>query len=804
MDIRQGEVAGADQSGEVDPQLGEHGFVRLMGERQEAGAEDHAGGIAVVEEDSVVALCHGPHPRLDVHPDEQQIPAGTGPLVRQADIALDVPGRDSYSYAVPDALAAVTVGDCVTVSFAGRTVRGFVLAVELRPSPTGFTLKPISAVSPDVRLPAHLIRLIAWGARYYRCSLGEFLAGAVPAPVREGRMPERIRMICQVPDFSGKLTVKQQAVYAQLPAAPAVLARVLEQVACTRSVIERMVAAGAAVLSDDQPDKEVRLRAARTESFALTGEQQVAVDAVSAAITARIHEPFLLYGVTGSGKTLVYLELAQRVIDAGRQVLFLLPEIGLTPQLAARVRTRFPDTVVWHSAIADGDRAEVWRRCAQGAVSLVVGTRSALFAPLPDVGLIIVDEEHETSYKQEAVPRYHARDLALVYGRQLGVPVILGSATPSLETVHNGRSGRYKVLTLRQRPLGGSLPQSVMVDMREECSAQKTSAVLSRELTNRLAPLAAAGEQAIILLNRRGWSPVVSCKGCGSTIMCPSCDISLTWHRGIDRLRCHYCGHERGYPKTCPTCQAAELSTHGLGTEQLAHALSAAVPGLRILRVDADTVGERQGHAKLFQAFAEGQADCLVGTQMVAKGLDFPRVTLVGILCADKGLAVPEFRAAEKTWQLVAQVAGRAGRGSRPGTVVVQAFDTESLALRCALENRPKTFIDAELKLRQEYGYPPYAGLVRFLWSGPSEANVQLVAQEHGARISGVLDGAVLLGPNPAGLAFLKDQHRWHALLKCSSRGAAQALLDRLDAAGGLPKAKGVQVTIDVDPYVTS
>jgi primosomal protein N' (replication factor Y) len=228
------------------------------------------------------------------------------------------------------------------------------------------------------------------------------------------------------------------------------------------------------------------------------------------------------------------------------------------------------------------------------------------------------------------------------------------------------------------------------------------------------------------------------------------------------------------------------------------------VPGLQVLRVDADTVSERQGHAKLFQAFAEGQAECLVGTQMVAKGLDFPRVTLVGILCADKGLAVSEFRAAERTWQLVAQVSGRAGRGEKPGTVVVQAFDTEALALRCALENRPKSFIDAELKLRQEYGYPPYAGLVRVLWSGPSEAAVQLLAQEHGARIASLLEGAVLLGPNPAGLAFLKDQHRWHALIKCASRGAAQALLDRIDAAGGLPKGKGVHVAIDVDPYVTS
>ena len=751
-------------------------------------------------------------------PDEQQPPVPQDPVepadltalvaearapVPQADVALDVPGKDSYSYGIPVELGEVPVGACVTVPFAGRTVRGFVLAVESRPPPEGFKLKPLLSVDREVRLPAHLMQLLAWGARYYRCSLGEFLAGAVPAPVRAGVQAERVQVVARVPGFAGKLTARQQEVWAAISDLPTPMPRALEAAGCTRGVIERLIAAGAVTLIEEQRDKEVRLQA-RAERFALTDEQQVAVDAVAAAIRERRHEPFLLYGVTGSGKTLVYLELAQQVIDSGRQVLFLLPEIGLTPQLAARVRTRFPDVVVWHSALADGDRADIWRRCAQGRVSLVVGTRSALFAPLPELGLILVDEEHETSYKQESVPRYHARDLALVYGKQLGVPVVLGSATPSLESVHNGRSGRYTVITLRQRPLGGSLPRPILVDMRVECQEQKASAVLSRELSTRLAGLVGTGEQAIVLLNRRGWSPVVACKACGSTIMCPSCDISLTWHRGADRLRCHYCGHEKAYPKVCPTCNEGALSTHGLGTEQLASTIATAIPALKILRVDADTVSERQGHAKLFQAFAEGRADVLVGTQMVAKGLDFPRVTLVGILCADKGLAVPDFRAAERTWQLIAQVSGRAGRGSQPGTVVVQAFDTEALALRCALEHRPKTFIDAELKLRQEYGYPPYAGLIRILWSGPSEANVQLVAMEHGARITAVLDGAVMLGPNPAGVAFLKDQHRWHALIKCASRGAAQALLGRLDAAGGLPRAKGVHITTDVDPYVTS
>ena len=794
MHIWQCDLPSADQGCQIDTDLSQNFLVSLMGERSDARAENYACGIAIVEQDTPVDRGHARHARA---------PVSTENHVWQADVALDIPGRESYSYLLPTGVTELAVGTCVSVPFAGRLACGFVLAVERRPLPMEYALKAIAEIRADVRLPQALVALIRWGAHYYRCALGEFLAGAVPAPVRDGAQRERTWFIAPVAGFVGTLTPRQREVLALLPAEPTPVARVLEVTKSTRGVLDKLIAAGAAVLTDLVRDKEIRLEA-RHESFALTDEQQIAVDAVAAALTAQRHEPFLLYGVTGSGKTLVYLELAQQVIASGRQVLYLLPEIGLTPQLAARVRTRFPDVVVWHSAQADGDRADSWRRCARGEVSLVVGTRSALFAPLPQLGLIIVDEEHETSYKQESVPRYHARDLALVYGKQLGIPVVLGSATPAMESVYNGRTRRFTVLTLKQRPLGGSLPTPILIDMREECAAQKCSAVLSRELVTRLGSIRAAGEQAIVLLNRRGWSPVVSCKACGATIMCPQCDISLTWHRGADVLRCHYCAHQTKFPKTCPTCNEAQLSTHGLGTEQLAHALSAAVPGLSVLRVDADTVSERQGHAKLFQAFAEGRADCLVGTQMVAKGLDFPRVTLVGIICADKGLAVPDFRAAEKTWQLVAQVSGRAGRGVRPGTVVVQAFDTQALALRAALEHRPRTFIDAELKLREEYGYPPYAGLIRILWSGESEANVQLIAQEHGARLSNLLDGAVLLGPNPAGVALLKGQHRWHALIKAATRGAAQSLLDRLDAAGGLPRSKGVHIAIDVDPYVTS
>ncbi len=715
-----------------------------------------------------------------------------------AEVAVDCPGRDAYHYLVPDDLSDLAAGDCVLVPFGPQRLRGFVVAVARQEPPAGVTLKPVTTRVAGVRVPVHLLRLVVWGARYYRCSLGEFLAGAVPAAVREGRQMERQVTVFKVAEYAGKLTARQAEVLAAIP----VEGCARGMIKCDRAMLDRLAQAGAVRIEEHRAVQELRLGAS-AERHPLTDEQVVAVAAVAEALRTAQAATFLLYGVTGSGKTLVYLDLAEQVVAMGRQVLVLLPEIGLTPQLAARFRARFPRVVVWHSGFTEGERAAQWHLVASGAVDLVIGTRSALFAPLPAPGLIIVDEEHEQSYKQENTPRYHARDLAVVYGGQLGVPVLLGSATPSLESVHNAKQGRYRVLTLRKRPLGGQLPTPVLVDMREENRAQQRQTHLSRALLTRLRDVHAAGEQAIILLNRRGWSPVVSCKSCGHTLGCTSCDISLTWHRGPNQVRCHYCGHHEQLPPRCPACGQDGLTAQGLGTEQLVSLLSAEVPGMRLLRVDADTVNERQGHAKLFNAFSSGEADCLVGTQMVAKGLDFPRVTLVGVLCADRGLAVPDFRAAERTYQLVAQVAGRAGRGRRPGTVVVQAYDTQALPIRCALEQRPKTFVDSELALRQDYGYPPFAGLIRVLWSGPDAATVQTVAVHQGQRLLMVAEGAAILGPVAAGMAMLKGQHRWHALIKCASRGHAQALLDRLTASGGLKRERGVQVGIDVDPYQT-
>ncbi len=731
-------------------------------------------------------------------------------LVLQADVALDLPGRGIYTYRVtPELAGSLAVGDCVEVPLKGQKRRGFVVAIELRPEPVQFPLKDVPPRQDGISVPAHLMALMHWGARYYRCGLGAFLAGTVPKPVRETALTGEIEVVQLVAERPEKLSKRQQAILSHVPAEGIELGELCDLAKTQQSTVRKLAQLKAVRLETVAVElrrdiREVGMEA-RGEHHAPTDEQRAAIDAVAAELAASKHAAFLLYGVTGSGKTLVYLELAERVIAQGRQVLYLLPEIGLTPQLAARVRSRIPRTVVWHSAFSAGERAEAWRRVAAGEVDVVLGTRSALFAPLPKPGLIIVDEEHDQSYKQESVPRYHARDLAVVYGGQLSVPVILGSATPALESVANVRAGRYRVLRLANRPGGGKLPAPVLVDMRLECKAQKKAAVLSRELVDRLAAAKAAGNQGIILLNRRGWSPIVACAMCGAAVECKSCAIAMTWHRGAAALRCHYCDATSGFPERCPACNEPAMSTRGVGTEQLAALVAEAVPGLRILRVDADTVSTRQGHAKLFTAFSRGEADCLVGTQMVAKGLDFPRVTVVGVIGADRSLAQPDFRSAERTYQLIAQVAGRAGRGEHPGAVVVQAYDINALALRAAVEHRPKTFYDEALAQRQEYGYPPYAGLVRVMWSGPELVQVEQTATTQGTLIHTVAaPNCQVLGPNPAGLAFLHDQHRWHALIKAPTRGDAQRFLDRLEAAGGLPATAAVRVTVDVDPYHTT
>jgi primosomal protein N' (replication factor Y) len=519
------------------------------------------------------------------------------------------------------------------------------------------------------------------------------------------------------------------------------------------------------------------------------------------AVRAGRYAPFLLYGATGSGKTEVYLRTAEAALREGRGVLYLVPEIGLTPLLVGRLRGRFPGAVaVLHSGLSARERHDTWWRVREGGLRFVVGTRSAVFSPVADVGLVIVDEEQDGSYKQEETPRYNGRDLAVVRAKRSGAVLLMGSATPSLESFHHARSGRYTLLRLGGRVGKRPLPKVRIVDMRREFLDIGEVQPLSRALVESLRACHARGEQALVLRNRRGWAVAVFCPACGERVSCPRCSIALTWHRAQARLRCHYCDFETRRPAECPRCDAETLRLLGEGAERIEDEIRAAVPEARVVRMDRDTVSRKGAHEALLRRFDRGEIDVLVGTQMIAKGHDFPNVTLVGVVSADQSLGLPDFRAAERTFQLLTQVSGRAGRGERPGEVVVQAFDPSHPVLREAADQDFEAFYDREIRYRRALRYPPLTALVELLIADRDE----LRAREWAEALAGALrqesEGRLLLsGPGPAPIERLRGLHRQQILVRTAGRRRLVQAVDR--ALGRLGKTVPRRaVHVDVDP----
>jgi primosomal protein N' (replication factor Y) len=508
--------------------------------------------------------------------------------------------------------------------------------------------------------------------------------------------------------------------------------------------------------------------------------------------------------VTGSGKTEVYLQAIARALAAGKGAVVLVPEIALTPQLAARFRARFGERVaVLHSGLGDAERYEQWRRLRSGEAAIALGARSAVFAPCRDLGIVVVDEEHDSSFKQEEGVRYHARDVALVRAQKAGAVCLLGSATPSLETYANALAGRYGLLELPARPTAATLPDVEVVDLR--VYKPDADAFLTAPLARAVEATLAAGEQVILFLNRRGFATFVNCVGCGFAFRCAHCSVSLTYHRAGDRLRCHYCGHAQHVPLECPACRApGSIVRHGLGTEKIEAALMERFPSARVARLDRDTAGGK-GLEHVLARMAKHEIDILVGTQMVTKGHDFPGVTLVGVLCADSGLSLPDFRAGERTFQLLTQVAGRAGRGDKPGRVIVQTWSPAHAAIRCARAHDYRAFFLEEVQIREELDYPPKGRLVAVRLDGPSELEVRAAADALGARARELLRDETryarvsVMGPTEAPLARLKGRSRWHLWVRSPDRGALRGFVRRVAGdRGGLPPA--VRVTVDVDP----
>lgn len=670
-----------------------------------------------------------------------------GAMLREpilADVAVPVGVRSQFTYRIPESLlGSIREGHRVRIPLGRRSTHGYVVRIHDGPGPD--RLREIVAVDPPEPLfDEHLLALTRWVSDYYLAPWGEVLEAAAPR-------------------------------------------------GSPRAGIELDAAPPAAV--EDPP--------------VLDDEQERVYATLRDRVLARRFHVDLLQGVPGSGKTEIYLRLALDAIAAGGSVLLLEPEIGLATQILDRVRRRFGDAAgLYHSMTGARERRRVWEGARNGELRIIVGARSAVFVPLRDLRLVIVDEEQEPAYKQEESPRYHGRDTAIVRARMLGCPVLLGTATPSIEAFWNAETGKFSGHRLERRYAGRETAAVHRIDLRIDPGFPEGSRAIplfSSFLIRKIHERLRAGEQTILFLNRRGHSTVVQCSACGEMFRCRRCEVVLTYHRATDDLRCHHCGGVVPRAARCPACRGDKLFYGGVGTQKLEDRLADLFPSARLLRLDADTTRRRGSHAAHIRAIEEGSIDILIGTQMVAKGFDFPRVTLVGVLLADREMGLPEFRASERAYQILTQVAGRAGRGEIRGEVVLQTLLPEHHVIRCAAAGDFESFAAEEIDLRRTLAYPPFTRLVHLLFDGKKEEGVRLRAEEIEGRLRGAAGrlGVEILGPAPMFLTRLKGRYRWHLSLK----GPASEPLHRLARLAletpASPGLKGVRLHVDVDPIRT-
>ncbi|WP_373044379.1 primosomal protein N' [Vulgatibacter sp.] len=735
------------------------------------------------------------------------------------EVAVGAPVRGTFTYEADDALA-LEPGRRLVVPFGRRRAIGFYLGPATA-APEG-QVKAVEQVLDDGPVfPEDVLALLRFAADYYLYPLGEALRGALPPDL--GRVGEVGR----------ERSERAPAIEAvELIESPEVARAALGRSRSQAAIVEHLAARGGsapveelklavkgapALLKKLEERGLVRLvrveRKADDAAFRQekahppTPAQARACEEIGEALGR--FETFLLHGVTGSGKTEVYLRVIAEARAKGKGALVLVPEIALTPQLAGRFRSRFgPDVAVLHSGLSDRERSQEFRRLLSGEARIAVGVRSAVFAPVRDLGIVIVDEEHEPSFKQEEKLRYHARDLAVYRARLLGVPCVLGSATPSLETLKNARDGRYRLVELRQRVDSRPLPEVELVDLSRKGRRAEPPPGAERAETELVGPTLAAaieetlaaGKQTILFLNRRGNASMVVCAACGEGARCHACDVALTHHLHRNELRCHYCDYRVRKPDTCPSCNG-ELLVLGIGTERLEQELARRFPDARTLRLDRDAAGTSAELTRILASFARGEADVLVGTQMVAKGHDFPGVTLVGVILADVGLGLPDFRASERTFQLLAQVAGRAGRGRDAGRVVVQTFNPGAEAIACVRTHDFETFAGAELERRRELGYPPFRRMLALRLEGEDGVATERFARRlaEAARKWTQGGGVQVLGPAPAPIAKLRGRMRFQVLVLGDGVRSIQTVARRLaEVADQAPP--GVKVALDVDP----
>lgn len=748
-----------------------------------------------------------------------------------ADVVFDRPLDHAYSYSVPDEWRArVGVGKRVECSF-GRGDKGTIgYVIRLSTDAPHREVKPISAViDDDALLDDELLRLTRWMADYYLCGWGQVLSAVLPAGVRDKAGTKEVVFVEPVPrdklpKFFPTVTAKQKQVLdlvkkATEPMEQAALAKAagvsvgivsgLVGKGLLRKFTERVerLPAGLQELpageseGGDSPDSD-------PPTFGMNCDQLKAWEPIRAAVEAGGFKPFLLYGVTGSGKTELYLQAIERVVAQGKEAIVLVPEISLTPQTIERFRGRCGRVAVLHSNLTDAERATYWRQIAAGKVQVVVGARSAVFAPTRTLGLIVIDEEHENSFKQESTPRYHARDVAVMRARLANVPILLGSATPSLESWQAAVDNSYTILSLPNRVENRPMPKVQLVDLKHEPKTPGKFFAVGATLEHGIREAVKAGGQVILLLNRRGYSTHVHCPACGHVAQCIHCDLGLTFHRGKSSLMCHYCGWDTPPITKCPKCGDAAVRYQGFGTEKLQAELEEKFPQLVIQRMDSDTTAKAGSHRRILDAFKEGLIHVLLGTQMIAKGLDFPNVTLVGVINADVGLHLPDFRAAERTFQILAQVAGRAGRGEKGGKVMVQTFTPEHPCIALAAKHDYTSFAKLELAFRKEHQYPPYQRLARVIVRSEKEQ----AANDFAEMLAGGFKQAVarqvkagdslpvrVLGPAECPVFKLQDYFRFHFQLQAENSGVLHAVLREVLTVAKPPS--GVEFQVDVDPY---
>jgi primosomal protein N' (replication factor Y) len=687
----------------------------------------------------------------------------------------------------------------------------------------------VEILDPLPLIDAKMLELTRWLADYYACSWGQALDAAVPAGVKKHAgtriatfltVPAEVRADLAVEMLKRRLPPKQTAVLEVVCKSdePLSIADVCRMAKCTTVPIQalrkqglvhtvrRRLPVGLPTPADPggrRPGQtaenaslpETDGARARPRPI-LTTEQAATLAQLVPAIKSGGFIPFLLHGVTGSGKTEVYLAAIEEVVARGREAIVLVPEISLTPQTIRRFRRRFDRIAVLHSHMSDAERHRHWQSIALGQVQVVVGARSAVFAPARRLGLLVIDEEHESSFKQETTPRYHARDVAVKRAQTEGVPVLLGSATPSLESWRNAERGRYTRLAMPSRVGGRPMPAVEIIDLRDEKPALGG---LSESLRQAMVQALDQGGQVILLLNRRGFNTFVLCPRCGHVVKCHACDVAVTYHRGRHILLCHTCDAERGCPPACPGCGAPSLHYGGIGTERLEREIRTAFPDVVARRMDSDTMRSPGSHEQVLSAFKAGEVKILLGTQMIAKGLDFPNVTLVGVVNADTALHLPDFRAAERTFQLVAQVAGRTGRGDQPGRVLVQTYSPDHPAIRSAAKHDYMGFARDELPERVKFGVPPYGRLVRLVARGANEKAVFAYMQDLAAALRAAADPSVrVLGPAPAPVLKIRNMYRFHLQLRCPNSRPVQKLTNTVPAEH--PAPHGIELVIDVDP----